>query len=125
MLLLVSGSDSMASDSPPPCTLVLCGKSAAEDDIAKSLRDNNTLKVAENDGGVSVLLQSELEKSLAEDSFRVESFMNSLSTNRFGRFLLWSPRLPSTHDVVSLLVLQLTRLIFTVIYIYIHIYFGK
>ncbi|GMN39711.1 hypothetical protein TIFTF001_008940 [Ficus carica] len=93
---------SMTSDSPPPCTLVLCGKSAAEDEIAKSLRDNNTLKLAENDGGVSVLLRSELEKPLAEDLFRVESFMNSLSTNRFGRFLLWSPRLPSTHDVVSL-----------------------
>ncbi|KAJ6337458.1 hypothetical protein OIU76_007185 [Salix suchowensis] len=27
--------------------------------------------------------------------------MNSLSTNQFGRLLIWSPILPSTHDVVS------------------------
>ncbi|XP_018432991.2 biotin--protein ligase 1, chloroplastic isoform X2 [Raphanus sativus] len=27
--------------------------------------------------------------------------MNSLSTSRFGRFLIWSPRLSSTHDLVS------------------------
>ncbi|XP_010091344.2 biotin--protein ligase 2 isoform X1 [Morus notabilis] len=90
---------SKPSDSP--CTLVLCGKSAAENEIAKSLRDNAALKLAENDG-VSVLLQSELDKPVEEGSFRVDSFVKSLSTNRFGRFLLWSPLLPSTHDVVSL-----------------------
>jgi biotin--protein ligase len=27
--------------------------------------------------------------------------MNSLSTNLFGRLLIWSPLLPSTHDLVS------------------------
>ncbi|PON76599.1 Biotin--acetyl-CoA-carboxylase ligase [Parasponia andersonii] len=92
-----------ATDSDSPCTLVLCGKSMAENLIAKSLRENNTLKLREN-VGVSVLLRSELDnKPLEEeeDSFRIDSFMASLSTNRFGRFLLWSPRLTSTHDVVS------------------------
>ncbi|KAK6938455.1 LOW QUALITY PROTEIN: Biotinyl protein ligase (BPL) and lipoyl protein ligase (LPL), catalytic domain [Dillenia turbinata] len=27
--------------------------------------------------------------------------MNSLLANRYGRLLIWSPRLPSTHDIVS------------------------
>lgn len=98
-VLSVFVSASKPSDSP--CTLVLCGKSAAENEIAKSLRDNAALKLAENDG-VSVILQSEVDKPVEEGSFRVDSFVKSLSTNRFGRFLLWSPRLPSTHDVVSL-----------------------
>lgn len=89
-----------ATGSDSVCTLVLCGKSMAENEIAKSLKDNNILKLSEN-GGVSVLLHSELDKAFEEDSFRIESFMNSLSTNRFGRFLLWSPRLSSTHDVVT------------------------
>ncbi|KAF4371565.1 hypothetical protein G4B88_008280 [Cannabis sativa] len=83
-----------------PSTLVLRGKSMAENDFAQSLKHNNTLKLPEN-GTVSVLLQSELDKPLEKDSFEIDLFMNSLSTNRFGRFLLWSPRLASTHDVVS------------------------
>lgn len=89
----------MASSSP--CALVLCGKSSVENEIAESLKNINTLKLPDDDDNVSVLLHSELDKPLDEDSFRSDSFMNSLSTNRFGRFLMWSPRLTSTHDVVS------------------------
>ncbi|XP_062113848.1 biotin--protein ligase 2-like isoform X2 [Humulus lupulus] len=98
-----SSSISMAAtvmESESPCTLVLHGKSTAENDTAKSLKHNNTLKLPEN-GGVSVLLHSELDKPLEEDSFGIDSYMNSLSTYKFGRFILWSPRLSSTHDVVS------------------------
>lgn len=89
-------------DSSSSCTLVLCGKSTVESELAKSIKNNSALKLPDiND--VSILLQSELEKPLQEDSdsIGVDSFMNSLSTNQFGRFLIWSPRLPSTHDVVS------------------------
>ncbi|KAF3445708.1 hypothetical protein FNV43_RR10884 [Rhamnella rubrinervis] len=90
---------SMACGSP--CTLVLCGKSVAENEIAESLlKSNNTLKLPD-DVAVSLLLHSESDKPFDEESFGIDSFMNSLSTNRFGRFLLWSPRLTSTHDVVS------------------------
>lgn len=83
-----------------PCTLVLGGKSSAENEIAKSLKHNNAFKCPENDGA-SVVFHSELNKSLEEESFVIDSYMNSLSTNRFGRLLIWSPRLPSTHDVIS------------------------
>ena len=83
-------------DSNSSSTLVLCGKSTAENEIAVSLKSNKTLKLP-GDSEVSVLLKSELE----ENSFRIDSYMGSLSTSQFGRFLIWSPRLPSTHDVVS------------------------
>ena len=90
-----------AMDSNSSFILLLCGKSTAENEIAKSIKTNNTLKLPDNNE-VSILLQSELEQPLKDDnSFRIDSFMNSLSTNQLGRFLIWSPRLPSTHDVVS------------------------
>ncbi|GMY06848.1 biotin--protein ligase 2-like isoform X1 [Fagus crenata] len=96
-----STSFSSAMDSNSSFILLLCGKSTAENEIAKSIKTNNTLKLPDNNE-VSILLQSELEQPLKDDySFRIDSFMNSLSTNQFGRFLIWSPRLPSTHDVVS------------------------
>lgn len=83
------------------CTLVLTGKSAAENEAAKSLLESKALKIA-GDDGVSVFPRSEFHGPFESDSFRIDTFMDSLSTNRFGRFLAWSPRLPSTHDVVSL-----------------------
>ena len=49
-------------------------------EIAKSIKNNSTLKLP-NNNEVSTLLQSELEKPLKEDSFRIDSFMNFFSTN--------------------------------------------
>ncbi|KAJ8762987.1 hypothetical protein K2173_023116 [Erythroxylum novogranatense] len=89
-----------AMDSSSACKLVLCGKSCAENEIARSLKNNGTLKLPDN-GELSVLLQSEVDKTCEDKSFNVELFMNSLSTNQFGRFFIWSPRLTSTHDVVT------------------------
>ncbi|XP_057490583.1 biotin--protein ligase 2-like [Actinidia eriantha] len=87
-------------DSKTPSLLVLCGKSSTERELGKSLKDNQTLKLPEN-AEVSILLHSESENSFEGESFRINSFFNSLSAAHFGRFLIWSPRLPSTHDVVS------------------------
>ncbi|XP_022773208.1 biotin--protein ligase 1, chloroplastic-like [Durio zibethinus] len=88
-------------DTTSHSTLFLCGKSSFETEIAKSLKINDALKLP-NGGEVSTLLQSEINNfRFGEGTFNVELFLNSLSTNRFGRFLIWSPRLPSTHDIVS------------------------
>ncbi|XP_034676404.1 biotin--protein ligase 2-like isoform X2 [Vitis riparia] len=86
-------------DSQSTSLLVLCGKSSAEIEFAKSLKANNTLKLPDN-GEVSILLHPEIEKT-EEEPFQMDLFMSSLSTNTFGRFLIWSPQLLSTHDVVS------------------------
>ncbi|EOY16192.1 Holocarboxylase synthase 1 isoform 3 [Theobroma cacao] len=90
-----------AMETSSPSALFLCGKSSSETEIAKSLKINNALKLP-NGGEVSTHLQSEISNfQLGEEAFNVNLFLNSLSTNRFGRNLIWSPRLPSTHDVVS------------------------
>lgn len=84
------------------CSLVLCGKSSVENDTAKRLKSENVLKLPDDTTKVSLFLDSEINNLVRDDdSFSPSLFMNSLSTARFGRFLIWSPRLSSTHDVVS------------------------
>lgn len=81
--------------------LVLAGKSSAENEIAISLKSNNSIKLLDS-SEVSINLLSEVDKLVKDDdSFDFELFMKSLSTNQFGRLLIWSARLSSTHDVVS------------------------
>ena len=85
--------------------LVLCGKSLAENETAKAIKTNNTLKLPE-DEKLSLVLHSEMDKSVMQGFFQVHSYMDSLSTNQFGRLLIWSPDLNSTHDIVSQYVLH-------------------
>ncbi|CAJ1974180.1 unnamed protein product [Sphenostylis stenocarpa] len=90
----------MASQALDCNLLVLCGKSLAENETAKAIKTNNTLKLPGN-GVYSLILHAELDKAVMQGSFQIHSFMDSLSTNQFGRLLIWSPQLPSTHDIVS------------------------
>ncbi|CAI0438147.1 unnamed protein product [Linum tenue] len=96
---MVGSGSAMDSSS---CTLVLCGKSLVENEIAASLKKNDTIKLSENTD-LSVFLKSEIDKlyKQQEKSFDMELYMNCLSTLRFGRLLIWSPLITSTHDVVS------------------------
>ncbi|KAI4307316.1 hypothetical protein L6164_030518 [Bauhinia variegata] len=91
---------SSALESNSSSTLVLCGKSVSENEIAEAIKRSNSLKLPDN-GDISILLQSELEKPMKEENFEFDLFLSSLSTDKFGRLLIWSPRLSSTHDVVS------------------------
>lgn len=93
-----------AMDCYSRCTLFSNGKSLAENEIAEAIKSDNTLKLPEN-GDTSIVLHSELEKARTKESFEVDSFMNSLRTNKFGRFFIWFQRLSSTHDVDSQYVL--------------------
>ncbi|KAK6114861.1 hypothetical protein DH2020_007130 [Rehmannia glutinosa] len=88
-----------------PTMLVVCGKSAAENELARCLKNNNTLKLPD-DSPVTVALQSEIENQENEnvgsdDVFRINLYMDLLSTSLFGKLLIFSPKLASTHDVVS------------------------
>ncbi|KAL2231958.1 UNVERIFIED_CONTAM: Biotin--protein ligase 1, chloroplastic [Sesamum indicum] len=84
-------------------TLVLCGKTTAENELAWRLKTKNTLKLPD-DSPLDVTLYSEIENrgSIGDgDVFGINSYMSFLSTSRFGKLLIYSPKLASTHDVVS------------------------
>ncbi|KAE8650720.1 biotin--protein ligase 2 [Cucumis sativus] len=97
---LFSLSFASGMDASPTCSLVLSGKTAVENETAKLLKRNDTLKLPD-DTEISVLLHSEKDKPLEENGFRIDLYLNALSTDTFGRFLIWSPRVPSTQDVIS------------------------
>lgn len=81
--------------------LLLCGKLPAENKIAEALKSTSALKLSAS-SELSILLDSDSENPFKEgEAFGIDSFMKSLSTDLFGRFLLWSPCLPSTQDIVS------------------------
>nr|GEW58222.1 biotin--protein ligase 2-like isoform X1 [Tanacetum cinerariifolium] len=88
-------------ESQLPCVLVLSGKSASDKEIVESLKENASLKLAD-DVKMLMFLQSEMERQSEKDEFDTHTYMTSLTTTCFGRLLLWSPILPSTQDVVSL-----------------------
>ncbi|XP_073142990.1 biotin--protein ligase 2-like isoform X1 [Henckelia pumila] len=86
-----------------PTKLVLCGKSTVENELARCLKSNNRLKLPDG-SPLNVVLNSEIEcrdRTENDGIFCVKSYMSSLSTSRFGRLLVYSPKLASTHDVVS------------------------
>lgn len=89
-------------EAEPTPILMLCGKSNVENELALSLKSNNALKLPDNNP-VSIHLHSEIEalSCVCKEGFRVDDYMEVLSTSQFGRFLIYSPRLGSTHDVVS------------------------
>ncbi|XP_077213386.1 biotin--protein ligase 2-like [Tasmannia lanceolata] len=84
-----------------PSSIILCGKSSAEEDLARALKNNGNLKLI--DGEFNILLHSEMKQKISPDlqTFRTDLYMDAISTDRFGRFLIWSPYLSSTHDLVS------------------------
>lgn len=91
----------MESEAPAHTLLLLAGKSNVENDVAKVLKNNNTLQLHKNGEEVDVILHSEVETPFEDDAFRIQEYFNSLSTMRFGRLLIYSPKLSSTHDVIS------------------------
>ena len=77
--------------------LVLSGKSPQDQQLLASAAGE--LSLAEEGGG-------ELAVSLALDAsgdagFDAAAYMGALQARRFGRWMLWSPRMASTHDLVT------------------------
>lgn len=80
--------------------LVICCKSFEESGLAQSLKTKlETLKLLEEEE-VKIVLHSEID-ACTPLTFEAQLYMEALSARNFGRFLIWSPRLPSTHDLVS------------------------
>ncbi|XP_008807174.2 biotin--protein ligase 2-like isoform X2 [Phoenix dactylifera] len=98
----LSSSSGTTMDGHRPSTLLLlAGKSAEENDLAQSLKSKTeTLKLGGEEEEIRILLQHEMD-SITPPTFNSQLYMDALSTSLFGRLLIWSPRLSSTHDLVS------------------------
>ncbi|EPS73140.1 hypothetical protein M569_01618, partial [Genlisea aurea] len=83
--------------------LLLCGKSIVFDEVARSLKASSTFNLGDG-SAFEFVLCSEMENiqsSDNDDGFQISSYMSRLSASRFGNFLIYSPKLSSTQDVVS------------------------
>ncbi|KAI4388061.1 hypothetical protein MLD38_000431 [Melastoma candidum] len=93
--------DRTVMDSSAPIVLYLSGRTAAEMEVAESMVIRGDCLRLPDDGEVKLVLNSDVERQCSKKTFNVDEFLKRLSTKQFGRFVAWSPRLPSTHDVVS------------------------
>lgn len=95
-----TGGSNMGSSGPS--LIVFCCKSPEAEELAQSLKSKwkDRKLFADELNETKVLLHSEMD-STVQLNFQPHLYMKALSTSEFGKFLLWSPRLPSTHDVVS------------------------
>ncbi|GAB2260383.1 hypothetical protein Droror1_Dr00011238 [Drosera rotundifolia] len=101
---IAAASPPSMTSSPNSLILVLAAKSTAEIELAKLVKDTNAITLADNDDDkeIAVKLYSELrEEEKVVVSFDLGRYLSSIGTDRFGRFLVWSPGLNSTQDVVS------------------------
>lgn len=81
--------------------LVIWGKEAAEAELATNVNKEGDLNINGEDR-LSVFLPCDLPVAiLGSQTFRAATYFGTITTNRFGWQLLWSPRLPSTHESVS------------------------
>jgi biotin--protein ligase len=75
-------------------TLVAYGKSAQEQELLASAAGSVALGEGEPAGEVAVALAYE------GAGFDAAAYMSALRARRFGRWMLWTPRIGSTQDLV-------------------------
>lgn len=90
-------------DSYGSSLLVLCCKSPEDNEFAQSLGSKwKALKLlgGEENEEVRVLKYSAMG-STNQPTFQTQLYMKALLTSNFGKFLIWSPCLSSTQDLVT------------------------
>eukprot|EP01018_Ginkgo_biloba_P011301 Gb_31384 [translate_table: standard] len=91
--------DEVSSKGNTPCLIVFHAKSSYEEEYINGFKDEKTLKLPE---GASLIAGSHEEKVICNNKrFKIDMYMNNLSTRQFGRLLIWSPSLPSTQTLLS------------------------
>ncbi|KAJ3679336.1 hypothetical protein LUZ60_017347 [Juncus effusus] len=85
-----------------PTLLCLAAKSGEEQQLAQALKrkleqNKGLLQISDQEKEVKVCMKADSD----ECEFRAEMYMDLICASKFGRFLVWSPRLSSTHDLVS------------------------
>lgn len=78
--------------------LVLSGKSPQDQQLLASAA--GSLDVGEGEVGGGEITVS-LASDAPADGFDAGAYMAALRARRFGRWMLWSPKLASTHDLVA------------------------
>jgi hypothetical protein len=76
--------------------IVVAGKSETEVGVVESLFAAGELKLPEG-----ATLAAYGQAVATEDGFRVDIFMDQLTSRQFGRLLLYAHQLPSTHTLLS------------------------
>lgn len=91
---------SVVASSMDHCVLVLCGKSPKEKLLASSLKSKKALKLMDRETGDDIDTKVLVDGDMEVESFGVGSYMDALATQYFGRFLIWTPKITSTHDLL-------------------------
>lgn len=89
----------MENSENPIFPIIFHAKSPFELEYIKSCERENSLKLPEEE--VVITTRSEQHIASDDECFNVDLYMDNLSTNQFGRLLIWSPRLSSTHTLLS------------------------
>uniref|UniRef100_A0A0E0JVZ5 BPL/LPL catalytic domain-containing protein n=1 Tax=Oryza punctata TaxID=4537 RepID=A0A0E0JVZ5_ORYPU len=79
-------------------TLVVSGKSTEDQHLLATATGGGSLALGEEDSVEEITVSLD---SGAGAGFDAGAYMAALRASRFGRWMLWSPRLASTHDLVT------------------------
>ncbi|XP_057816089.1 biotin--protein ligase 2 isoform X1 [Cryptomeria japonica] len=92
-------SDNVSSAENSISLMIAHADSSVELQYIEALKQENGLKLPNTE--VVVTARSLEHITSYHEFFDIDLYMNNLSTNQFGRLLIWSPRLPSTHTLLS------------------------
>lgn len=82
-------------------TLVVAGKSPEDQQLLASAASSLSLGDVQGGGEITIALASDAPVGDKDTGFNVSAYMDALQARRFGRWMLWSPRLASTQDLVA------------------------
>ncbi|TVU12062.1 hypothetical protein EJB05_45686 [Eragrostis curvula] len=89
-----------AHRSNSPATLVVSGKFPEDQELLASAASSLSFGEEEGGGEITVVLSSDAPVAGKNGGFDAGAYMEELRARRFGRWMLWSPRLASTQDLV-------------------------
>ncbi|KAL6888722.1 hypothetical protein ACP4OV_009748 [Aristida adscensionis] len=95
-------SSAAAAAAAAAATLVVAGKSPQDQELLAAAASSLVLGDGEAAGEATVALASDGAAARTGAGFDAGAYMDALRARRFGRWMLWSPRLASTQDVVAL-----------------------
>ncbi|KAH9299514.1 hypothetical protein KI387_031196, partial [Taxus chinensis] len=91
--------DKVSSAGNSICLVISHADSSVELEYIETLKRENGFKLP--DGEVVITARSQQHMTSYLECFNIDLYMNSLLTSQLGRLLIWSPRLPSTHTLLS------------------------